>query len=90
MGTSPKTLRRWFKFCLMIPVPNEEPRVWLDPEVFVQPLEWISGDRFIKAVSQFKDSKAAGPDLIKPIVLKNFTEYVIDRMCNLYVLSFSL
>ena len=46
MGTSPKTLRRWFKFCLMIPVPNEEPRVWLDPEVFVQPLEWISRERF--------------------------------------------
>ena len=36
-----------FPGSIMIPAPNEEPRVWSDPEVFVQPLEWISGERFI-------------------------------------------
>ena len=67
----------------MILSPNEELRVWSDPEVLVQPLEWISGERFIKAVSQFTDSKAAGPDLVKPLVLKNLTKDLIDR-CNLF------
>ena len=36
-----------FPGSIMILAPNEEPRVWSYPEVFVQPLEWISGERFI-------------------------------------------
>ena len=50
----------------------------------------ISGGRFIKAVSQFKDSKAAGPDLVKHIVLKNFTKDLKDRKCNLYTACITL
>ena len=73
-----------FPGSVTIPLPNGETGIWSDSKVFVQPLEWISGDRFIKAVSQFKDCKAAGPDLIKPVVLKHLTRYVIDRLCCLY------
>jgi hypothetical protein len=68
-----------FPGSLMTPVPSDEPQVWYDQEIFVEPLSWITEDRFIKAVKQFKDCKAAGLDLIK-----HFSNYLINRMCNLY------
>ena len=79
-----------FPGSLMTPVPSDEPLVWHDQEIFVEPLSWITGDRFIKAVKQFKDCKAAGMDLIKPIVIKHFPNYLINRMCNLYTACITL
>jgi ribonuclease HI len=45
---------------------------------------WINTTNFKRAVNLFKNNKAAGPDLIKPIVLKNLPDRVIERICTLY------
>jgi hypothetical protein len=44
-----------FPVSLLIPVPSDEPKFWLDLEVFVEPLSWISIERFIKAAKLSKD-----------------------------------
>jgi hypothetical protein len=51
---------------------------------------WISIKTFKQAVKMFKNEKAAGPDLIKPIVLKNLPENVIGRLCTLYSASIDI
>jgi hypothetical protein len=45
---------------------------------------WINATNFQKAVQLFKNDKAAGPDNIKPIVLKNIPQKLTERICNLY------
>lgn len=54
-------------------------------KVVVAPsFDWINPKRFRKAVEGFKNDKAAGPDEIKPIILKNLPENVIIRLCNIF------
>jgi hypothetical protein len=43
--------------------------------------------RFAENVSDFKNNKAAGPDQIKPIILKNIPEKLIERICTIYAAS---
>jgi hypothetical protein len=45
---------------------------------------WINVNNFQKAVQLFKNDKAAGPDNIKPIILKNIPTRLTERLCNLY------
>jgi hypothetical protein len=45
---------------------------------------WITLTTFKQATTVFKDNKAAGPDEIKPIVLKNLPDNVILRLCTLF------
>ena len=52
--------------------------------VVVPSFEWINPTRFRKAVDCFKNDKAAGPDKIKPIILKKLPENVIIRLCNVF------
>jgi hypothetical protein len=51
---------------------------------------WINPTIFRKAVALFKNNKAAGPDQIKPIVLKNLPDNTIERICTLYSASIEL
>jgi ribonuclease HI len=48
---------------------------------------WINLKTIKQAISNFKNDKAAGPDLIKPIVLKNIPDNVLLRLCTLYSAS---
>jgi hypothetical protein len=45
---------------------------------------WVNPNAFQKAVQLFKNDKAAGPDQIKPIVLKHLPTKVIEILCTLY------
>jgi hypothetical protein len=45
---------------------------------------WINATNFRKAVQLFQNDKAAGPDNIKSIVLKNLPTRIIERICDLY------
>jgi ribonuclease HI len=68
--------------------PNNATQEFPQPQVVrkaIAPhLHWINTEKFIKAVNLFKNDKAAGPDLIKPIVLKHLPNKVIERICTLY------
>jgi hypothetical protein len=46
--------------------------------------DWINLDSCKAAISHFKNDKAAGPDQIKPIILKNLPDNVISRLCTLF------
>jgi hypothetical protein len=46
--------------------------------------DWINPDSCKAAINRFKNDKAAGPDQIKPIVLKNLPDNVILRLCTLF------
>jgi ribonuclease HI len=52
--------------------------------IYAPHYHWINTTKFQKAVSLFKNDKAAGPDQIKPIVLKNLPTRIIERICTLY------
>jgi hypothetical protein len=49
--------------------------------------DWITINTFKQATAIFKNDKAAGPDIIKPIVLKNLPDNVILRLCTLFSAS---
>ena len=46
--------------------------------------DWINPSRFRMAVECFKNDKAAGPDDLKPLVLKKLPENVVIRLCNIF------
>lgn len=52
--------------------------------------EWIDPDLVRKAMKQFKPHKAAGPDGLKPIVLKYLPQNAIDTLVIIYKACISL
>ena len=63
-----------------VPPPNLEE----GPPRPIDSLDWITDMRVKKAIDQFKPNKAAGPDELKPIVLKNLPERGITYIRHLY------
>lgn len=45
---------------------------------------WINGNLVQEALASFGDNKSAGPDGLKPIVLKNITAKMNERIAKLY------
>jgi hypothetical protein len=52
--------------------------------------QWINVDTFKAAASKFKNNKAAGPDGIKPIILKNLPDPIIERICTIFSASIDI
>ena len=50
----------------------------------IDTLDWITEYRIKKAIQQFEPHKAAGPDGLRPIVLKNFPESVFSYLKQLF------
>jgi hypothetical protein len=63
---------------------QELPQTQVTSKAIAPHYPWINTEKFNKAVQLFKNDKAAGPDLIKPIVLKQLPKKVIERICTLY------
>jgi hypothetical protein len=53
-------------------------------QTFAPHHDWINIKTIKQAILNFKNDKAAGPDQLKPIVLKNLPENVLHRLCTIY------
>lgn len=59
-------------------------------KVTLEEIDWISDERVNQAIEKFDSHKAAGPDGLKPIVLKNFPSKIITTLVLIYTACLSL
>ena len=56
----------------------------IDLPQLLDPISWIDHERVIRALSLFGDHKGAGPDGLKPIVLKHLPQVAINFIVVIY------